>query len=273
MNYQRYYTNQEIEIFSDICDTTKDLCINCAGVEDDSTSFENVNTRKDYYMLYLVDGKMYIEFDNFKGNIFAGDLLIIKPGTRYTHYNAKGSGLNYLWVHFTGRNAEKLIKDAHIPINCICSVKQSRDVIEYWKKMFNEFIIHDEHFNNMTSSILIEMLTCFSRQINNAAKTRLFKSIVYIHENYNNKLSIKDLASMENLSESYYRSIFLRTFGESPVEYITSLRITAAVNLLETTNKKLAEIAELVGYSDVYYFGKQFKKKLGQSPGSYRRNN
>ena len=62
-----------------------------------------------------------------------------------------------------------------------------------------------------------------------------------------------------------------RIFGESPIEYIISRRIDAAIYMLRNSDKSLAEIAEFAGYNDVYYFSRHFKRKTGISPGQYRK--
>lgn len=267
------YHNAPFERMANVCDMTKELCINCVGAVDDSVGFSSRSVRNDYYMMYILKGSMNIEFDEFKGVISAGDLLIMRPGTEYVYYAEKGDGINYLWLHFTGSNAEKMIQNVSVPLNNICYCGQIGSMVEYWKKMFHEFVLNDKYFTQMTTTLFTEILTVFSRRINDFnEKNRLLKSVLYIHENYRKKIKVSFLASMENLSESHYRTVFARLFGESPMEYITARRIEAAEYMLENSDKKLTEISTLVGYNDVYYFGRQFKRKIGISPGKYRKN-
>ena len=266
MKFQTYF-NGPFEVMSNVCDITKKFIVNCVGAVDDSISFNNTDARHDYYMMYVIKGNMDIKFGDYKGIIRSGDLLIMKPGTKYTYSSSIGSGLNYLWLHFTGYDAEKIVKEASVPLNKICHCGNIGGVIESWKRMCTEFIINDEHFEGATFSIFNEILINFSRAINNnREKNRLLKSTMYIHENFQQKL-----AKMENLSLSHYRAIFTRMFGESPIEYIISRKIEASIQMLENSDKKLSEISTLVGYNDVYYFGRQFKRKIGVSPGKYRK--
>ncbi|MBO5060510.1 MAG: helix-turn-helix domain-containing protein [Clostridia bacterium] len=272
MKTQTYY-NVPYERMANVCDMTKKLCINCVGAVDDSVGFTTRSVRKDFYLMYILKGSMNIEFDSTKSTISAGNFLIMKPGTKYVYYAEKGDGINYLWMHFTGKDAENLLQSFSIPTNCICSCGQIASLVEYWNRMYREFVINDEHFLKMTETVLTEILITFSRHISGLGeKKRLLKSILYIHENYHKKINIAYLAAMENLSESHYRAVFAQMFDESPIEYITSRRIEVAIHMLENTDKKLSEISALVGYNDVYYFGRRFKRKTGMSPGVYRRN-
>ncbi len=272
MKFQTYY-NTPFEIMADVCDMTKELCINCVGAVDDTLDISTRDIRNDYYMMYVIKGGMKIKFGDFDGSISAGQLLIMKPGTEYMYNCERERGLNYLWIHFTGNMAEKMVCDAGILFNEINNCGYISEVVECWRRMCTEFVINDDYFAQATKSIFNEILIGFSRRINKSdERNRLIKSTSYIYENYQKKISIEFLADMENLSQSHYRAIFTRTLGESPVEYIISRRIEAAIYLLNNSDKKLSEIAELVGYNDVYYFNRQFKRKTGVSPGKYRKN-
>ena len=271
MKFQTYFTTP-IETMSDICDMSKDICINCVGAVDDSIRFNTNCIRNDYYMMYVIKGQMNIKFDSFDGTIASGDLLILKPGTVVVYSSEIGSGINYLWLHFTGKKAENILIEASLPTNKIIRCSHIGSIVDCWKRMCNEFVMNDKFFDQSTVSIFSEILIAFSRRINiSNNKRRLLKSTLYIHENYHKKIDISFLASMENLSQSHYRALFLQMFGESPIEYIISKRIEAAIYFLENSDKKLSEIAPLVGYNDVYYFGRQFKRKTGISPGKYRK--
>ena len=272
MKGQTYY-NATHELMANVCDMTKELCVNCTGVVDDSRDFVTHSIRRDYYMIYILEGSMNVEFEDIKSVMSQGDLLIIKPETEYLYYAKQGSGINYLWIHFTGNKAENIVKEFSVPLNRICKCGCIGMITEYWKKLFHEFMICDEYFERMTTAVFVEIMSLFSRRLKNTdAKERLFKSVMYIHENFRNKISVNQLAKMENMSESHYRTVFTSMYGESPIEYIISRRIEAAVNMLENTDKSLNEISCLSGYNDMYYFAKQFKRKPGISPGKYRKN-
>lgn len=271
MRVQTYF-NAPVEIMANVCDMTKAIIINCVGAEEFNDDVIDNSVRNDFYIMYVIKGTMNIKFGDCEDIIQAGNLLIMKPGTKFTYSPLKGNKVNYLWLHFTGNQAEQMLRDVNLPTNKILDCGYIGGIEECWTRMCNEFVLNDEHFSQMTNSIFTEILTIFSRRINDPnGKNRLFKSSIYIHRNYHKKLTVDFLASLEGLSESHYRAIFTRTFGESPVEYIITRRVEMACYMLENSDKTLTEIAELVGYNDVYYFGRQFKRKMGVSPGQYRK--
>ena len=268
MKTQTYYTAPD-EPSANICDDSKEIVINCVGAVD-RNHYSTRSVRKDYYMMYVVKGSQSISFDNGTFVIADGDLLILEPNTQY-HYSAKDATVNYLWLHFTGFGAQQKLLDAGLKTNTIMHCGHSVRIIELWERLCHEIIIHDKHFENMSSAIFTQILTTFSRKIQSINRgKKLQKSLVYVHENYSQKISIATLAKIEGFSESHYRALFAKFYGESPVEYITKQRIMSAVYMLENTDCRLDEIATLVGYNDAYYFGKKFKQIIGISPGKYR---
>ena len=97
--------------------------------------------------------------------------------------------------------------------------------------------------------------------------------IDYIQENPGNpELSNGSLAAMTNISEVYFRKLFVRTFGVSPHEYITGLRIARAKQLL-LCGKNVSETAQLCGFASLYYFSGAFKKATGKSPTDFVKDN
>ena len=95
-------------------------------------------------------------------------------------------------------------------------------------------------------------------------------ALKYIEENFlNEKISIKYLADICDISESYLKQLFIKKFGIPPVKYIIQMKINYACDLLQSQLYNISQISEICGYSNVYYFSRQFKEYLGISPLSF----
>lgn len=95
----------------------------------------------------------------------------------------------------------------------------------------------------------------------------------YIKKHYPNPdLSLKTVAGEVGFSPSHFSTLFSQEVGCTFIEYLTQCRINAAKEFLEG-DRKLAEVASLVGYNDPSYFSYVFKKQLGVSPKEYRKVN
>ncbi len=94
----------------------------------------------------------------------------------------------------------------------------------------------------------------------------------YIDEHYAETITAEDLASMSHCSKGHLFRAFKKTFRVSPLAYQQDLRFEAARRLLRFTSLRCYEIAQRVGFANVYYFHRQFKKRMGVTPRQYRQS-
>lgn len=120
------------------------------------------------------------------------------------------------------------------------------------------------------SAIITDM---FAYILNMLCRDELPKSIKYIQSNYNRKITVKELAAIENYNTTYYCEWFLRKFGWTPLEYITSLRMEKAKRLLQDTDFTVLQIALQLGYESESSFAKRFLNFANVTPGHYRKMN
>jgi len=83
-------------------------------------------------------------------------------------------------------------------------------------------------------------------------------------------LSVEEAAEVSSLSASHFRRQFRMVYGVSPKQYLLSLRISRARELLTGTDFSVTVIAETVGFDSIYHFSKAFKALCGMSPLAYR---
>ena len=123
------------------------------------------------------------------------------------------------------------------------------------------------------TAVVYEILSELTRDVGfttNHKDNRIIESAEYMRQNFwDNELSIEDLAKRTSVSPAYYRREFNRVYGTSPKEFLDTLRIQYAKNLLETDYFSQKEIAYRCGFSDVGYFRTVFKRKIGKSIKEY----
>ena len=96
------------------------------------------------------------------------------------------------------------------------------------------------------------------------------KAIHYFNDNYNKQIIIEDYAEQHLMSPCWFIQNFKQLTKTTPMQYIVSLRITNAMNMLENKNYNISQIAAAVGYDNPLYFSRLFKKHVGLSPSEYR---
>ncbi|WP_455795958.1 response regulator transcription factor [Clostridium butyricum] len=105
---------------------------------------------------------------------------------------------------------------------------------------------------------------------NNITVIKLAKD--YIINNYNKNISLKDVADEVYLRQNYLSELFKKEIGEGFYDFLSKYRIKKAKEVLLTTNLKVYEIAQMVGYNDSITFGRAFKKITGTTPNNFRNN-
>lgn len=97
--------------------------------------------------------------------------------------------------------------------------------------------------------------------------------VVYLHTNYEKKISVSDLSKLFNLNRTTLSEKFRLEMGMSAIAYLIDLRIRLSAMLLSDTMLSVAEISGRVGFNDITHFNRSFKKLMGHPPLEYRKIN
>lgn len=100
----------------------------------------------------------------------------------------------------------------------------------------------------------------------NSSSQYVINAIKYIQFNYSHDISIDDIAKAVGVSRSHLYRVFMSNVGQSPIDYLTSYRISEACFLLKNSQLSIAEIAVSVGFFDQFYFSRVFKKARAFRP-------
>ena len=134
------------------------------------------------------------------------------------------------------------------------SGKNMESAIAYAKKMISQAIeIRDQNSGNKNRSIL--------------------KTVVdFIDSHYmDEEISLNTVANVANVSSNHFSALFSQNMGQTFIEYLTTLRMNKAKELLRCTGMRSSEIAGEIGYKDAHYFSYLFKKTQGMTPSDYRK--
>ena len=105
---------------------------------------------------------------------------------------------------------------------------------------------------------------------NYAEPVQIWRARNFIHEHFDEKLSLPRIARLANISTNYLSEKFKEVTGENLVRYIARVRIEKAKQLLDDAHLRVSEIAFAVGFQSLSQFNRTFKKLFGKSPSQYR---
>ncbi|MEZ8100858.1 AraC family transcriptional regulator [Vibrio bivalvicida] len=95
---------------------------------------------------------------------------------------------------------------------------------------------------------------------------RVAKALDYLHKNYNQPVTVQDLAQYANMSVSAFHQAFRSVTLASPIQYIKKVRLDKARELIQLEGIKVGEAARLVGYNSTSQFSREFKRHFNETP-------
>lgn len=161
-------------------------------------------------------------------------------------------------------------------------IESARTVIDIYPQLKVDHFISSENMNAVLLAATLDkleiiLLDFFKRLLSVSGQIRkLDKNVAiertkkYISANYDQELTLESIANEIHLAPAYLSYLFKQVEMVNIVDYLTSIRLEKAKNLLQNTNMKANEISVKVGYLDNKYFSRIFKKKIGLTPLEYR---
>ena len=133
-------------------------------------------------------------------------------------------------------------------------------------------IIESKHYMYEIIQFLSEQFEMVMNATGNPSRNNIIDDILYyIEHNYQNNIKLETIAPLFGYNSAYLGKIFNKTVGENFNSYIDHMRIEHSKEMLLNNAYKVYEIAEKVGYRNVDYFHKKFRKYVGESPAEYRK--
>lgn len=258
----------------------KDLLLSEIGeVEVEGGSiWGSVPDHDNFLLVYCPSGSGIVQILDEQVPIGDEQFVLVPMGEDFKFYSVLEVRSQLLLARFNGKKVRQMTKEFSVVRNLIPSVNN---------RVANRELLFDEIFNNLSEgfdeSTLEYANLCFTHLLATfiyAYKTSddladesnpvIRKAINYLGKNLDKKLSLNQLAEEVGYSPSYFTTLFKKETNYSPITYFSHLKIVKACELLDYTNMKVKEISFHLGYSDPYYFTKDFKKKMGLSPRNYR---
>lgn len=258
-----------------------------------------VHWHQEFEFLVLTEGKVLFTIEDRKYVMNPGDIVFINSNYLHMAKNICGGVCSFYAIDFS---YHVLNEDIHSIfskkfIRPILNDKYlfpefmpvSEDEDKCWQKDIRNYL-HEigecpehelEPFELMIRSRILAIWdildkNCVRSQKDNDIESRyserLEPVISYIKENYAYEITLGELAAILPMSEGQFSRVFKQTMKLSPIQYLMRYRILQSCKLLQDTEKKIGEIANLSGFNNISYFNRVFLNTIGCTPKEYREN-
>lgn len=257
---------------------TKDLHLRSFGYYPNAKSHLVVRrTHNDDLFLYCLGGSGVLHVNNHAHTVNSGDLMALPKGVEHIYAASEHNPWTLYWVHFGG----SLSKDfwQHLGFereNPVIRIGTSTRLTTCFESLIS--IVHTNFLEDALiygSNLLKEIFALMQfLKIQNTAYVQSF-SIEKINEimidNIYGDISLDDLAETVNMNRHVFCRRYKTITGTSPYRHYMYLKIKRACHYLDYTDESIMSVAELMGYTDQYYFSRVFKQIMGMPPSQYRR--
>lgn len=246
-------------------------------------------------LVIVLSGKAVHIVDNEKFLIEKGDVFVIGADTEHGYDEpqdfricnimfrdsflhlpefdiAEEAGFHALFVL-----EPKYSKETHFTSHLRLNASDFHEVSEILKQLYTEYHQHSAGRKVMVKVNFLRLVVTLSRLYDtkkiesSTGIVKLAPAFAYIEKNYQNSLSVAELAQMVGYSQRQFIRLFKKATGDLPLEYITHLRMQYARELLKNSELSITEIAMQCGYTDSNYFSKLFHKNHGVTPKDFRK--
>lgn len=240
--------------------------------------------RNHYLFHYVISGTgTFIGRDSsgtdHEYRVRSGDGFIIFPKQVSSYFADKTHPWEYTWVEFDGMKAKEIVGLAGLSMDSPIYHPGMRDLgLELRDTMTN--IARSE---SRSPLYLIGQLYLFADYLTRSSSTRYLpphsskiqdfyvkEAMTFIEQNFQNDISVEDIAAFCNLNRNYFGKIFRKAVGKTPQEFLINYRMAKASELLKMTDMTIGSISVAVGYPSQLHFSRAFKNVYGMPPKEWR---
>jgi AraC family transcriptional regulator of arabinose operon len=229
---------------------------------------------KNYDLFYVCDGSGEVSVNKTSFPVGKGSCFLFRPGDYTSASHDKLNPLVLTYIHFNLIEQPKLIPSTYRQITNFTEIETllSRYVHARLSPLFGSNI----EANLILKQLMIHLLRydqlelVVQPKISLVLHDRILEIANYMREHSSVWFSIEELANRAQLSPRYFSAKFKEIMGVNVQEYEILGRIKRAEFLLHYGGLSVSETADALGYKDVYFFSKQFKKHFGKNPSTLR---
>jgi len=220
---------------------------------------------------YIVRGKAEYSINSVNYTVTAGDLLCIPKGSLRSAIGFPDDPVECYCVN--GRMRLLYGGDIALPFPLVSHIGLYPDIIDLYRELNAEWLSRDAGYGMRVRATWLMILQRYFQLMvykNDPSNVdnRIKKVLRYVIDHYPDPLTVQSMAELVGLSPWYFGNFFKQETGTSFREYLTSIRLNHAEDMLRSGEYNVSEVAAACGFSNIFYFCKVFKESRGITPSS-----
>lgn len=242
-----------------------------AGISYVDKTYEIQRLHGEFYVFeYIISGQGYVQQNEERHEVHAGDAYILTPGT-YQHYGSDFQNpWTKVWFNVNGSLVRHLLSDYSLDTEFVFpSVGDGSKLFEIVETIERNPISSQDQVALLLLQHIQKLSSCLNANAEGNATAYAMKQ--YIEQHLAEPLSIDSLAEYVHLSRSRALHLYKDVYHTTPYRYYFSLKMELSLSLLSRTSMPISEIAKQLGFNDCQHFSSSFKKFYGVPPLQYRK--
>lgn len=231
--------------------------------------------RRSQALIYVKTGRAEYRFvDGRRFEAEQGDLFFLHRNSRYQGRQLGDEDYTVVYADFETAGPDDL---AALGLPDVCPARDPEAALDLFSRMAACWLAKEPGYRMVCRALLLRLIAMMVRDRAEAALSgarggRLTAAMRLMHARLSDpSLRVEQLSAEAYLSPVQFRRVFHAAYGCAPSDYLMRLRIERACDLLRSGSYSVSETAEMCGFSSLYYFSRAFKKRMGVTPGRYRR--
>jgi AraC family transcriptional regulator of arabinose operon len=233
---------------------------------------------KEHILIVCQGGQGVCSIQNRRHRMTTGHAIVLPAGLPHQYWAEENDPWKIFWVHFTGtRSRDHVAMLGLTPGNPVCWLHDLPGVAEAFEETYRHALGGHTDADLFGLSTGLARLLGVCRLAQRALDVRrrhteeqVLKTVHHMAANLHLPLTLTQLAAVASWSPTHYSMVFRRQLNLSPIEYLLRLKIQRACERLRTTDDRIADIAQDLGFADPFYFSRLFRRRVGSSPRAYR---
>lgn len=246
----------------------------------DSHNFNPLKGRilKEYQLIYITKGGGFFESQSCrKTRIKPGTVIMLFPNEWHTYRPDPDTGWSEHWVGFRGAFIDKRIDNGFFsPSRPLYEIGISSSILSLYEEIMHSTLKEKSGYQQLVSSMVLFILGKIYYKTKNASFTdsyaieKINEARSLMRQQIERPESPEEMAKTLGVSYSWFRQMFKKYTGISPLQYQLQLKHLRAKELIERTELTISEVAFRIGFESVGRFCSFFRKREGVSPSQYR---